>query len=254
MDRAITNVKTIIQKCWDNGIYPIIGTLTPRNDITEDGKKLFTYFNDWVKTYTTEQSIQGKDCAYIDFFNAGKDFDPPEPLEDPDKPYHLNPLYDGDNVYDENGNMLRSGLGVHMNPEGYRVMGYAIPLALFKTADSGMKLYRDAACTREETYNTEEASHPYYEIDVNNVRRGVEKKVVRYIKNIGVNTTLYYIYLTTTHNIKYYFLDSQGNKKEFLTGVCNPGLSKQLTLVVESGFDDFTSTFELHILTRDLSS
>ena len=254
MDRAIANVKTIIQKCWDNGIYPIIGTLTPRRDITNDGKKLFDYFNEWVKTYTTEQSILGKDCAYVDFFNAGKDFDPPEPLGDPDDEYKLNPLYDGDNVYDENGNMIRSGLGVHPNPEGYRVMGYSIPLALFKTSNSGMRLYSDADCMNEEFYNTEEASHPYYQININNVRRGTEKKVIKYIKNVGVSTTLYYIYITSDHNMKYYFIDSQGNKKEHLTGVCNPGLSKQLTLIIESEFDDFVSSFELHILTRDISS
>lgn len=91
MDSAIDNIKQIVSKCWDNNIYAIVGTLTPRNDITEDGKRLFDYFNDWVKDWTTEQSLLGKKCAYIDFFNAGKDLDPPCPLEDPDKPYHLNP-------------------------------------------------------------------------------------------------------------------------------------------------------------------
>ena len=94
MDSAIDNIKQIVSKCWDNNIYAIVGTLTPRNDITEDGKRLFDYFNDWVKDWTTEQSLLGKKCAYIDFFNAGKDLDPPCPLEDPDKPYHLNPLCD----------------------------------------------------------------------------------------------------------------------------------------------------------------
>lgn len=94
MDKAKGYVKEIVQKCWDNKIYPIITTLLPRRDITSDGKILWDYFNDWIKEYATEQAILGKDCAYIDFFNAGKDFDPPEPIGDPSDPYKLNPNCD----------------------------------------------------------------------------------------------------------------------------------------------------------------
>lgn len=254
MDGAIDNITEIVKKCWDNGIYPIICTLTPRNDITSDGIILFDYFNDWVKTFATEQSILGKECAYVDFFNAGKNFDPPEPLEDPEKPYHLNPLFDGDNVYDENGNQIRSGLGVHMNPDGYRVMGYAIPLTLFKTADSGFKLYRDSGCLIEEYYNTEEASNPYYEIEIANVRRGTPKTILKYIKNIGTVPTLYYIYITDTHNLTYYFIDDNGNKTLTLSGLQGSGVSKPLTLVIESEFDDYISDFKIHMVTRDLTN
>ena len=32
MDRAKGYVKEIVQKCWDNNIYPIITTLLPRRD------------------------------------------------------------------------------------------------------------------------------------------------------------------------------------------------------------------------------
>lgn len=99
MDRAKGYVKEIVQKCWDNNIYPIITTLLPRRDITADGKILWDYFNDWVKEYATEQSILGRDCAYIDFFNAGKDFDPPEPIGDPEDFYKLNPLCDYVDTY-----------------------------------------------------------------------------------------------------------------------------------------------------------
>lgn len=215
---------------------------------------MWDYFNDWVKEYATEQSILGRDCAYIDFFNAGKDFDPPEPIGDLEDEYKLNPLYDGDNVYDENGNQIRSGLGVHPNPAGYRVMGYAVPLTLFATADSGMKLYRDAECTIPETYDTTEASRPFYKVNINNVRRGKEKLVTRYIKNVGVVPTLYYMYITNAHNMKYYFLDSQGNRKETITGIANPNIIRPLKLVIESEFDDFDSDFELHIISRDLTS
>lgn len=32
MDKAKEYVKEIVQKCWDNNIYPIITTLLPRRD------------------------------------------------------------------------------------------------------------------------------------------------------------------------------------------------------------------------------
>lgn len=252
MDNAINNIKEMVQKCWNNGIYPIVCTLTPRSDITEDGKILFEYFNDWVKTYTTEQSLLGKECAYIDMFNAGKNFDPPEPLEDPKNPFHLNPLYDGDNVFDENGVQLRSGLGVHMNVDGYRVMGYAIPLTLFKTSDSGLKLYRDTECSIEEYFNKTEASNQYYEITVNNVRRGTPKNIIKYLKNIGTVQTLYYVYITDAYNMEYYFIDDYGNKTQTLNGILNASRTKQVNLVIESDFEDYTSSFKIHIVSRDL--
>lgn len=254
MNGAIDNIKEIVKKCWDAGIYPIISTLTPRNDITEDGKKLFTYFNEWVKTYATEQSILGKECAYVDFFNAGKDFDPPEPLEDPNNPFKLNPLFDGDNVFDENGNQIRSGLGVHMNPDGYRVMGYAIPLSLFQSGNTGIKLYKDSECTNEEYYNMQEASNPYYEIQIANVRRGTPKTILKYFKNVGTAPTLYYIYVTDDYNMEYYFIDENNNHTKTLTGLQNAGRIKPLTLVIESEFDDYISDFKIHIISRDLTS
>lgn len=133
-------------------------------------------------------------------------------------------------------------------------MGYSIPLALFKTNNGGMKLYTDANCTIEEMYNTLDPLKPFYELRVNNVRRGNEKQIKRYVKNVGINPTLYYIYLTSPHNMKYYFVDSQGNKREAITGLCNAGLSRELNLVIESEYNDFESSFELHILTRDISS
>ena len=254
MDSAIDNIKQIVSKCWDNNIYPIVCTLTPRNDITEDGKRLFEYFNDWVKEWTTQQSIIGKDCAYIDFFNAGKDLDPPIPLEDPDKPYHLNPLCDGDNVYDEAGNMIRSGLGVHMNIQGYKVMGQSIPLTLFATGNTGFKLYKDSKCTNEEFLNKEELSNQFYEISVQNVRRGIEKNVIRYIKNIGNYPCLYYIHITDEYNMDYYFVDEDGNKKKYLVGSCNAGMVKPLNIVINTGFDDYVSSFKVHLVSRELTN
>lgn len=254
MDRAKGYVKDFVQKCWDNNIEPIITTLLPRRDINSNGVILFDYFNDWIKDYANEQSALGRNISYIDFFNAGKDFDPPEPLGDPKDPYKLNPLFDGDNIFDENGNQIRSGLGVHLNPEGYRVMGYAVPLSLFKSADSGFKLYSDSEAKFEEKLNTDDVSNPHYELNVNNIRRGTPKEIIRYVKNVGISPTLYYIYINDIHNVKYYFIDDNGNKSENLFGLANPNIIKKIRLVVESEYDDFNSDFKLHIITRDLTS
>ena len=140
-----------------------------------------------------------------------------------------------------------------MNAEGYRVMGYAIPLTLFKTADSGLKLFRNVECTQEEYFNTTEASNPYYEITVTNVRRGTPKNIIKYLKNIGTAQTLYYIYVTDAYNMDYYFIDDNGNHTKTLTGIQNPSMSKQLNLVIESEFDDYISDFKIHIVSRDLT-
>lgn len=149
--------------------------------------------------------------------------------------------------------MIRSGLGVHPNPDGYRVMGYAVPLTLFKVSDSGLKLYKDADCLTEEFYNKSEASNPYYEIQVSNVRRGTPKTITKYLKNIGTAPTLYYIYITDDYNIKYYFIDDKGNHCKTLSGLQGVSVKKPLRLVIESELDDYVSEFKLHIVTRDLT-
>lgn len=133
-------------------------------------------------------------------------------------------------------------------------MGYAIPLTLFKTADSGLKLYKDVNCSQEEYFNTTEASNPYYEITVTNVRRGTPKNIIKYLKNIGTVPTLYYIYITDAYNMDYYFIDDNGNHTKTLSGLQNPALTKQLTLVIEPEFDDYISDFKIHIVSRDLTS
>lgn len=133
-------------------------------------------------------------------------------------------------------------------------MGYAIPLNLFKTADSGFKLYSDSQATIEEKYNATDISNPHYELNVKNIRRGTPKEIIRYVKNIGVSPTLYFIYITDHHNVKYYFIDDNGDKCENLFGLANPNIIKKIRLVVESEFEDYTSDFKLHILTRDLTS
>lgn len=145
-------------------------------------------------------------------------------------------------------------VGVHPNINGYRIMGYAIPLNLFKTADTGFKVYTDSQCTREENYNDKEASNPYYEMSVKNIRRGTPKEIIRYVKNVGISPCLYYIYLEDVYNMNYYFIDENGNKTNVLYGLQNPNLIKKIKLVVESQFDDYISDFKLRIVTRDLTS
>ena len=150
--------------------------------------------------------------------------------------------------------MIRSGLGVHMNIQGYKVMGYSIPLTLFASSSSGFKLYKDADCKNEEYLNTEEASNQFYEISIKNVRRGVDKSVIKYIKNIGNYPCLYYIYITDAYNMDYYFIDENGNKTDHLIGSCGAGVKKQLNIVMNTKFDDYNSSFKIRMLSRELTS
>ena len=110
------NIKECVQLCLQNGIVPIIGNLIPRTQaVTIPMVKYgLVEFNKWIADYAN--NTEG--VSYIDFFNAGKDSIPPTPLEDPKNPYALNPIYDGDNKYDSQGNITSLGAGIHPNADG----------------------------------------------------------------------------------------------------------------------------------------
>ena len=87
------NLMALVDKCFKAGIKPIVGNLIPRTQtVTDPIVKYGLYsFNDWIAEYAN--TTEG--LNYIDFFNAGKNNVPPTPLEDPNSPGALNPLYDG---------------------------------------------------------------------------------------------------------------------------------------------------------------
>ena len=191
---------------------------------------------------------------YIDFFNAGKDAYPPTPLEDPTNPGALNPIYDGDAIYDEFGNLIKQGRGIHPSIEGYKIMGECIPLNLFRTSEDGFKLYIDKDCTVEEKYNDQDKLRPFYELNVGNIRRGNTKHIVRYLKNVGGMQALFAVFATNEHSVKVNFLDEYGNKIPYFNGLLAPGRSVAVDIEFNVLDDDNVSSVDLHIASRKLTT
>ena len=108
----------------------------------------------------------------------------------------------GDALFDEFGNIIKQGRGIHLNKEGYRIWAEAIPLSIFKTYDSGLRMYKDLQCTDEDIYDDSDKQNPFYTMKVDNVRRSKTKTMVRYVKNIGKTQVLFAIYASNEYNVK----------------------------------------------------
>ena len=76
------NTMEVVKRCWDNGIIPIIGTLIPRTGATGIYKTALYEHNDWIISWCNQQSAEGREIFYVDFFNAGKDVVPLGALEE----------------------------------------------------------------------------------------------------------------------------------------------------------------------------
>lgn len=246
------NVETMVDLCFKNNIVPIIGMLIPRTQVVTDPvvKHGLYAFNEWIVKYANET----EGLNYVDFFNAGKDKIPATPLEDPKSPGAMNPIYDGDNVYDEMGNLVKYGAGIHLNATGYRIMAEAIPLNLFTTIQSGVKMYMDEKCTIEAEYNTEDKQNPFYEIEIEGMKLTRTKKIIRYIKNIGNTQVLFSIYPNDLHNLDYNFKfkdTDEGTKS--ISGILTPGSSKAIKMELTPLTEDSKSSIELSLVSREFS-
>lgn len=246
------NVMAMVELCFQNDIVPIIGMLIPRTQVVTDPvvKHGLYKFNEWIIEYAN--STEG--LNYVDFFNAGKDKIPATPLEDPKSPGAMNPIYDGDNVYDEMGNLVKYGAGIHLNAAGYRIMAEAIPLNLFTTIQSGVKMYMDEKCTIEAEYNTDDKQNPFYEIEIEGMKLTRTKKIVRYIKNIGNTQVLFSIYPNDLHNLDYNFKfkdTDEGTKT--ISGILTPGNSRAIKMELTPLTEDSKSSIELSLVSREFS-
>lgn len=245
------NIMQCVQLCFDNGIIPIVGNLIPRTQaVTIPMVKYgLIEFNKWI----TEYANATDGLSYIDFFNAGKDNIPPTPLEDPENPYALNPLYDGDNKYDDNGNIVTYGAGIHLNTPGYRIMAEAIPLHYFKTILTGIKMYLDMDCTQEEKYNETDALYPFYEIAFNDLQLGRKKTIVRYLKNIGDSQVLFAMYQQNGYNIEYKFENEEKGSQEYISGILLPGKIAKIIMTITPLKEDSKSSITLYISGRQFN-
>lgn len=245
-----SNIIQMVQKCIANNIIPIVGTLIPRTGATGIYQKALFDFNDWIIQYCNELET----AYYVDFFNAGKNNIPPTPLEDPTNRGALNPIYDGDAIYDEYGNLIKQGRGIHPNIEGYKIMADSIPTSIFQAQDSGVKLYLDSACTREEEFDNSDKMNPFYTISIDGLRRGKAKTFVRYVKNVGVGQVLYAMYYTGTHNINVRFVNEKGEYREFGNGSLPSGHSHAVYIEVTPLTRDSVSKIDLHLAGRELKT
>ena len=247
VEQMKNNIIQMVRKCWDNGITPIIGTLIPRTGATGIYKDALYEYNQWIIDYC----LGNDNIFYIDFFNAGKEKIPPTPLEDPTNPGALNPIYDGDAIYDEFGNLIKQGRGIHPNWEGYRIMGECIPLNIFKAGETGLKLYLDADCTIEEEYNDDDKVNPFYRIDIDGVRRKVTKKIVRYVKNVSNNQNLFVAYSYDNYNIDVKFLDANGRRMDYANGLLPASAVARIEMVFDVYDKDSKASVNLYLASRE---
>jgi lysophospholipase L1-like esterase len=217
MEIAKQNILWMVQRCIDNNIVPIIGTLLPRTSISGIYKQALWDFNEWIKAYCNGH----EGLYYVDFYNAGKDNIPPTPLEESPVTGNMNPIYDGDSVFDEFGNLVRRGYGIHPNVQGYKLMAEAVPLGIFNALKTGIKVYIDEDCTVEENTDNSDIYHTQYNITFSNIDRGRTKIITRYIKNVGNMPMMYTLYNTSESGVDMTFSLDGVNYTEFVNGLLN---------------------------------
>lgn len=131
-------------------------------------------------------------------------------------------------------------------------MGECIPLNIFKTYESGLKLYLDKDCTIEEKYDDTDKLKPFYTINIDNIRRGKKKTLVRYVKNIGINQTLFALYYSNNYNLNVWFADEEGNKGEYANGVLAPNMVSKVIIEMMVLDEDSKSSLSLHLAGREI--
>ena len=251
LDVMKANIMEMVKRCWDNNIIPIVGNLIPRTGATGIYKTALYDFNAWIISWCTGQAAEGRNIFYVDLFNAGKEAVPPTPIEDPTNPGAMNPIYDGDALFDEFGNIIKQGRGIHLNKEGYRIWAEAIPLSIFKTYDSGLRMYKDLHCTDEDNYDDSDKQNPFYTISIDNVRRSKTKTVVRYVKNIGKTQVLFAMYASDEYNMSIEFVGSDGEKGAYANGLLAPNMIAKVTMEINLDNKDSKASFNLHLAARE---
>lgn len=165
--------------------------------------------------------------------------------------HNWNPIYDGDRLYDSFGNLIKEGRGIHLNAEGYRIMASAVPLNIFTTYESGLRLYKDQQCNVEEQYDDRDAQNPFYTMNIDNVRREKTKTIVRYVKNIGRSQVLFAMYSSNEYNMKIEFIGAEGTKGAYVNGLLAPNMVAKITMAINLDRLDSKASFKLHLASRE---
>ena len=156
-------------------------------------------------------------------------------------------------MYDEFGNLEKEGRGIHLNPEGYAIMASAVPLAIFQTYDTGLKMYQDAQCTIEDPFDDSDALNKFYTLEIENTRRNKTKTVVRYIKNIGRTQVLFAMYTTDPYNCTIEFIGTDGSTGQFANGLLAPNMIARVVMNIDVGNESSTASFNMHLASREYS-
>ena len=185
-------VKDMIITALNNGVVPVIGNLLPRNGLSADMRKAFDAYNNWLQQY-----VASLDNVYmVDFFNAQENGE--YLREDPTNPtnYRMNDKYSSGAELNEDGSVKKSGDGIHLNSNGYRIMGYCLNIdILFDASVEGFNLYlKPDASTEPLDGKLDVVSNKIiYSMPFNLVQLNKEKVATRYLYNKGSHTELCYL-------------------------------------------------------------
>ena len=188
----IPAVKEMVKLSLENGVVPIIGNLLPRNGLSSDMRKAFDAYNEWLKNF-----VASKENVYmVDFFNAQENGE--YLREDPNDPtnYRMNDKYSSGVEFDSTGAIIKTGDGIHLNSNGYRIMGYCMNIdILFDASVEGFDLYTkpDTSLEPIEGILDTLTNRLVYKVPFNLVQIGHNKIATRYLYNKGTNAELYYI-------------------------------------------------------------
>lgn len=210
----------MIEKSLKAKCVPIVTTLIPRSTAKGIERQALWDYNSWIIQYANSRRNEG--VYYVDFYNAGKDVIPPTPLENPRVVGDLNPLYDGNTVFDAYGNIISAGHGVHPNVAGFKIMAEAIPLSIFEAQASTLKMYLNPQCTEEEYLENNDIYSSVYRVSMTNMNRGRTKITTRYIRNEGLQDMLYAVYPITEQGVDIKFSLNDGDYTESLSMILAP--------------------------------
>ena len=132
-------------------------------------------------------------------------------------------------------------------------MASAVPLSIFQTYDTGLKMYRDAQCTFEDNYDDSDKLNSFYTVEVDNVRRSKTKTIIRYVKNIGRTQVLFAMYGTDMYNMTMEFVGTDGSRGQFANGLLAPDMVAKVTIEINLGDEDSKTSFNMHLASREYS-
>lgn len=241
-------VKEMIQLSLDNKIKVVIGNLLPRNGLTSDMKGAFKAYNDWLLSYVN----QFNDVYMVDFFNASNEGDYLREDPNDETNYNMNDYFSSGAEFNEDGTIKKSGDGIHLNSQGYKIMGYCMNIdILFNATVEGFELYN----TPDLVYppiegELDSINNIYiYPIKYNLMQINKEKIVTKYLYNKGSNNELFYIYIFNKEGCEIYFI-KDNEKLESFSGQLDAGNFLQLSVSIKPSQDNASA--QIRIVGRPL--